>query len=207
MRAGRRGLIILHRDQAARAAFLGVRACVCDCHRRPNVTVTTCGSCGHFGQPFLLLIAGAGRWTNSPAMDSSTPRASPAPPSKAEGMASTSRASRGGTPTASRSAARLAKDTSADRPARAASSNSLKQKTVAKVDEPARATRADEVRSRAHAPQEERGTDTAQQLKALKSEFDGLRTHLTCKICDRMLYQPYTIACGHTYCYTVRSSI
>lgn len=43
-----------------------------------------------------------------------------------------------------------------------------------------------------------------QQLKALKSEFDSLRTHLTCKICDRLLYQPYTISCGHTYCYTVR---
>jgi len=46
--------------------------------------------------------------------------------------------------------------------------------------------------------------DAVQQLKALKSDFDGLRSHLTCKICDRMLYQPYTIACGHTYCYTVR---
>lgn len=43
-----------------------------------------------------------------------------------------------------------------------------------------------------------------QQLKALKSEFDSLRSHLTCKICDRLLYQPYTISCGHTYCYTVR---
>lgn len=51
-----------------------------------------------------------------------------------------------------------------------------------------------------------RGTDAAQQLKALKSEFDSLRSHLTCKVCDRLLYQPYTIACGHTYCYTVRCS-
>jgi hypothetical protein len=41
-----------------------------------------------------------------------------------------------------------------------------------------------------------------EQLKSLKAEFDGLRAHLTCKICDRLLYQPYTIACGHTYCYT-----
>jgi len=118
-------------------------------------------------------------------MDSSTPpRASPAPPTKADGMASTSRASRGSTPTASRPASRLVKETGADRPARAASSNSLKQKTANKGDEPPRPSRADE------------------QLKALKSDFDGLRSHLTCKICDRMLYQPYTIACGHTYCYT-----
>lgn len=148
-RAGRPTLI-LHRARLLGRFSLGVRACICDCHRRPNVTVTTCGSCGHFGQPFLPLIAGAGRWTNPPAMDSNTPRASPAPPSKADGMASNSRASRGGTPTASRSATRPAKETGTERPARAASSNSLKQKTAAKVEEPPRASRADQVRSRAH---------------------------------------------------------
>jgi hypothetical protein len=49
-----------------------------------------------------------------------------------------------------------------------------------------------------------RPSKSEEQLKALKSEFDSLRSHLTCKICDRLLYQPYTIACGHTYCYTVR---
>lgn len=79
---------------------------------------------------------------------------------------------------------------------------------VAKVDEQPRPSKADEVRFDAghgYAQQEERGTNTVQQLKALKTEFDGLRAHLTCKICDRLLYQPYTIACGHTYCYTVRS--
>jgi hypothetical protein len=48
--------------------------------------------------------------------------------------------------------------------------------------------------------------NTTQQLKALKTDFDSLRSHLTCKICDRMLYQPYTISCGHTYCYTVGRS-
>ncbi|KAF1929753.1 uncharacterized protein M421DRAFT_419541 [Didymella exigua CBS 183.55] len=114
----------------------------------------------------------------------SNPRASPTPPTKAEAMASTSRASRGSTPTASRSASRLVRESSAGRPARAASSNSLKQKTAAKGDEPPRPSKADE------------------QLKSLRGEFEGLRAHLTCKICDRLLYQPYTIACGHTYCYT-----
>jgi hypothetical protein len=49
--------------------------------------------------------------------------------------------------------------------------------------------------------------NAAQQLKTLKTDFDSLRSHLTCKICDRMLYQPYTIACGHTYCYTVSMPI
>lgn len=160
-------------------------------------------------------------------MDSSN-RASPTPPVKAEGMASTSRASRGSTPTASRSASRLAKaDMTAESPARAASSNSLKQKTAAKGDEQPRASRADEVRGSVkmhccvrtahgtrHTTHDTRRevanmanmanmADRDQQLKALKAEFDGLRAHLTCKVCDRLLYQPYTVACGHTYCYTV----
>lgn len=138
-------------------------------------------------------------------MDSSSSRASPTPPTKAEAMASTSRASRGNTPTASRSASRLVKaDIKTDTPARAASSNSLKQKMAAKVDEQPRPSKADEVGfATGHAPHRKRGADTAQQLKTLKSEFDSLRSHLTCKVCDRLLYQPYTIACGHTYCYTV----
>ncbi|KAJ4370484.1 E3 ubiquitin ligase [Neocucurbitaria cava] len=97
-------------------------------------------------------------------------------------MASGSRAPvRGSTPTASRSASKLV---DADKPARPASRDSLKQKMLKKPDEPPRPSKLEE------------------QLKSLKSEFDGLRSHLTCKICDRLLYQPYTISCGHTYCYT-----
>jgi hypothetical protein len=53
---------------------------------------------------------------------------------------------------------------------------------------------------------ERRPANALQQLKVFKTEFESLRTHLTCKICDRMLYQPYTISCGHTYCYTVSTS-
>lgn len=151
-------------------------------------------------------------------MDSSSSsnhaRASPTPPTKAEAMAASSRTSRGSTPTASRSASRLVKaESSADRPARAASSNSLKQKMAAKGDDQPRPTRADEVRSRtatlhlhASSSTTQRGANAAQQLKTLQTEFDSLRSHLTCKVCDRLLYQPYTIACGHTYCYTVRRS-
>ncbi|KAL5391340.1 hypothetical protein DPSP01_001214 [Paraphaeosphaeria sporulosa] len=86
---------------------------------------------------------------------------------------------RGSTP--SRSPAQAADG----RPGRAASKDSLKQKMAAKIpEEPPRPSKADE------------------QLKVLRSEFDSLRAHLTCKICDRLLYQPYTIACGHTYCYS-----
>lgn len=53
---------------------------------------------------------------------------------------------------------------------------------------------------------EERPTHAAQQLSALKTDLDSLRSLLTCKICDHLLYQPYTIACGHTYCYTVSAA-
>ncbi|TKA56334.1 hypothetical protein B0A49_11081, partial [Cryomyces minteri] len=51
-------------------------------------------------------------------------------------------------------------------------------------------------------------TDTApppendKVLSSLKTEFDNLRALVTCKVCDRLLYEPYIIACGHTYCYS-----
>jgi hypothetical protein len=32
--------------------------------------------------------------------------------------------------------------------------------------------------------------------------FEDFRSIITCKICFRLLYQPFTVACGHTYCYT-----
>lgn len=34
------------------------------------------------------------------------------------------------------------------------------------------------------------------------AELDDLRTLLTCRVCIRPLYEPYTISCGHTFCYT-----
>ncbi|KAF2499187.1 hypothetical protein BU16DRAFT_262894 [Lophium mytilinum] len=43
---------------------------------------------------------------------------------------------------------------------------------------------------------------TEEQLNSYKSDFDSLRTHVTCKICDRLFYEPYIISCGHTYCYS-----
>src|ERR1700761_8748357 len=49
-------------------------------------------------------------------------------------------------------------------------------------------------------------TDITPQLKLLrlfKSEFESLRSLLTCKICYCILYEPYTTSCGHTYCYIV----
>ena len=52
-------------------------------------------------------------------------------------------------------------------------------------------------------------TDITPQLKLLrlfKSEFESLRSLLTCKICYCILYEPYTTSCGHTYCYVVGHS-
>lgn len=45
-------------------------------------------------------------------------------------------------------------------------------------------------------------TPSSQALQALRSDFDNLRTLVSCKICDRLLYEPYIISCGHTYCYS-----
>jgi hypothetical protein len=117
-------------------------------------------------------------------------------------MAPSARTARGSTPTASRSATKLADDKTATRPA---SRDSLKQKMAKKPEEGSRPNKSDEV-SKLVCIYNGTGAlpaNAAQQLKTLKTDFDSLRSHLTCKICDRMLYQPYTIACGHTYCYTV----
>lgn len=45
-------------------------------------------------------------------------------------------------------------------------------------------------------------TPSVQKLKAYDAREDGLRSLATCKICFRMLYEPYTLGCGHTYCYS-----
>jgi len=42
-----------------------------------------------------------------------------------------------------------------------------------------------------------------QMYKSLKADFEGLRSLVTCKICIKLLYEPYVTSCGHTYCYSV----
>ncbi|KAF1997974.1 hypothetical protein P154DRAFT_555443 [Amniculicola lignicola CBS 123094] len=97
-------------------------------------------------------------------------------------MPSAARSARDITPSSSRASIRVLDN--GDRPTRPASNNSLKQKMAKKAEEAPKPSKADE------------------HLKALRADFDGLRSHLTCKICDRLLYQPYIISCGHTYCYS-----
>ena len=41
-----------------------------------------------------------------------------------------------------------------------------------------------------------------QALKSLQTDIEAMRSLVTCKICDRFLYEPYALSCGHTYCYS-----
>jgi hypothetical protein len=36
-----------------------------------------------------------------------------------------------------------------------------------------------------------------------KSDLTNIRSLITCSICDQLLYEPWTLSCGHTYCYSV----
>ncbi|TKA75185.1 hypothetical protein B0A55_05172 [Friedmanniomyces simplex] len=39
-------------------------------------------------------------------------------------------------------------------------------------------------------------------LKSLHTDVDAMRNLITCQICHRFMYEPYALACGHTYCYS-----
>jgi len=36
----------------------------------------------------------------------------------------------------------------------------------------------------------------------MNAMMEDIRNSITCKVCFRLLYEPFTIACGHTYCYS-----
>lgn len=43
-----------------------------------------------------------------------------------------------------------------------------------------------------------------QQLAdVFKADLDNIKSLVTCTICDQLLYEPWMLACGHTYCYSV----
>lgn len=47
-------------------------------------------------------------------------------------------------------------------------------------------------------------TLTVTQLSAtLRGDLTSIRGICTCTICDQLLYEPWTLGCGHTYCYGV----
>ncbi|KAL1965650.1 hypothetical protein VTN77DRAFT_5327 [Rasamsonia byssochlamydoides] len=43
--------------------------------------------------------------------------------------------------------------------------------------------------------------DASGLLQTLQGHIDEIRSMLQCGICVRPLYEPYTLACGHTFCY------
>ncbi|EKG14936.1 Zinc finger RING-type protein [Macrophomina phaseolina MS6] len=71
-----------------------------------------------------------------------------------------------------------------DRATRTASKDSLKAKQPKKPEDQPKPDKNEEL------------------LKVFRSDLDSLRSLVTCKICDRLLYEPYVISCGHTYCYS-----
>ncbi|GME51697.1 ring finger domain-containing protein [Neofusicoccum parvum] len=73
-----------------------------------------------------------------------------------------------------------------DRATRTSSKDSLKAKQLKKPDDQPKPDKNEEL------------------LKVFRSDLDSLRSLVTCKICDRLLYEPYVISCGHTYCYSIR---
>jgi hypothetical protein len=46
-------------------------------------------------------------------------------------------------------------------------------------------------------------TRAIQLVNTLQGHVDDIRTLIQCGICIRPLYEPFTIACGHTFCYSV----
>ncbi|KAL2064753.1 hypothetical protein VTL71DRAFT_3891 [Oculimacula yallundae] len=48
--------------------------------------------------------------------------------------------------------------------------------------------------------------DDAQLATSFKKDLTEIRTLVTCTICDQLLYEPYTLGCGHTYCYSCMCS-
>ena len=39
-------------------------------------------------------------------------------------------------------------------------------------------------------------------LNTIDKSLDDMRAIITCRVCVRPLYEPFTIECGHTFCYT-----
>ncbi|KAF3481655.1 RING finger domain-containing protein [Arthroderma uncinatum] len=49
---------------------------------------------------------------------------------------------------------------------------------------------------------EKKDTDSSGLLETLQRHIDDLRSHIYCGVCIKPLYEPYTLPCGHTFCYS-----
>ncbi|KAF7867379.1 hypothetical protein EAF04_005462 [Stromatinia cepivora] len=48
---------------------------------------------------------------------------------------------------------------------------------------------------------EEPVQNDTQLARGFKDDLISMRKYLTCSICDQLLYEPWILQCGHTYCY------
>ncbi|KAF2098506.1 hypothetical protein NA57DRAFT_75747 [Rhizodiscina lignyota] len=53
-----------------------------------------------------------------------------------------------------------------------------------------------------HFREDQKHLQPAQVVEGLKADLGNVRSTLQCKICTRLLFEPYTTSCGHTYCYS-----
>nr|POE51513.1 putative ring finger protein [Quercus suber] len=44
-----------------------------------------------------------------------------------------------------------------------------------------------------------------QSLTSLLTDVNAMRNLITCQICHNLMYEPFSLACGHTYCYSCLS--
>ncbi|KAK2882730.1 hypothetical protein FQN49_000042 [Arthroderma sp. PD_2] len=49
---------------------------------------------------------------------------------------------------------------------------------------------------------EKKNIDSSGLLETLQRHVDDLRSHIYCGVCIKPLYEPYTLPCGHTFCYS-----
>ncbi|PYH93738.1 hypothetical protein BO71DRAFT_354657 [Aspergillus ellipticus CBS 707.79] len=57
-----------------------------------------------------------------------------------------------------------------------------------------------------NAPKVNAGDNASGLFQTLQGHVDDIRSLIQCGVCIRPLYEPYTLACGHTFCYSCLTS-